>query len=68
MSDEERNSIADNQRSPATEAADEAASGPPAINPADEQRPEPAGTAEAAEAKLGPDGKPVVPPSRGTVH
>ncbi len=68
MSDEERKSIADNQRSPAAEAADEVTTGPPATNPEDEQRPEPPGTAEAVEPNFGPDGEPVIPTSRGSVH
>jgi len=65
VGEQEPESIADKQRSPASEAADEVETGPPAINPEDEQRPEPPGTAEAAEPKTGPDGKPVVPPSHG---
>jgi hypothetical protein len=68
MSNEERKSIAENQRSPATDAADEVTTGPPATNPEDEQRSEPPGTAEGAEPKIGPDGKPVISPSRGAVH
>ena len=67
MNEQEPKSIADNERSPAAEAADEVDIGPSATNPEDEQRPEPPGTAEGS-AKLGPDGKPVVPPSRGTSH
>lgn len=68
MSDQEHESIADKQRSPATEAADDVEIGPSGTNPEDEQRPEPPGTAEGSDAKTGPDGKPVVPPSRGTTH
>ncbi len=68
MAEQESNSIADNQRSPATQAAEEVEIGPAATNPEDEQRPEPPGTAEAAEPKTGPQGKPIVPPSRGTSH
>lgn len=68
MSDQEQESIADKQRSPATDAADEVEIGPSGTNPEDEQRPEPPGTAEGSDAKTGPDGKPVVPPSRGTTH
>ncbi len=67
MTEQEPNSIADNQRSPATEAAEEVDIGPPGTNPEDEQRPEPPGTAEGS-AKTGPDGEPIVPPSRGTSH
>jgi len=68
MSEEESRSIADSQRSPASEAADAVESGPAGTNPEDEQRPEPGGTAEAVEPKTGPDEKPIVPPSRGTTH
>jgi hypothetical protein len=68
MSDEKPRTIADSERSPASEAADQVEIGPPGTNPDDEQRPEPGGTAEAVEPKTGPDGKPIVPPSRGTVH
>ena len=64
----EEESIADNERSPATEAADEVEFGPAATNEEDEQRPEPAGTAEATEPKEGPEGEPSMPPSRGTRH
>jgi hypothetical protein len=67
MSEQEQKSIADQQRSPAAEAAEEVEIGPSATNPEDEQRPEPPGTAEG-ETKTGPDGKPIVPPSRGTTH
>ena len=68
MSDEQRKSIADDQRSPASEAAEEVEIGPATTNPEDEGRTEPPGTAEGSEPKTGPDGKPVVPPSRGTSH
>jgi hypothetical protein len=68
MTEHEHESIADKQRSPASEAAEEVEIGPSATNPEDEQRPEPPGTAEGPETKTGPDGKPVVPPSRGTLH
>ena len=65
MSTEERPSIADNERSPASEAADEVPFGPSATNP-DDERPEPPGTAEAAEPKTDTEGQPSVPPSRQT--
>jgi hypothetical protein len=68
MSEHEPGSIADHQRSPASQAADEVSTGPPGTNPEDEQRPEPPGTAEAADSKTGPDDTPVTPPSRGTTH
>jgi hypothetical protein len=68
MSEQEPQSIADKQRSPASEAAEEAEIGPSATNPEDEQRPEPPGTSDGPDAKTGPDGKPIVPPSRGTSH
>lgn len=68
MSESESRSIADNERSPATDAADEVEFGPSGTNDEDERRPEPPGTSEASEPKTGPDGKPVVPPSRGAVH
>jgi hypothetical protein len=67
MGDEKSRSIADNQRSPAADKADEVEAGPPATNPDDERRPEPPGTAEGSD-KTDPDGKPVVPPSRGVTH
>jgi hypothetical protein len=63
---EERGSIADDERSPASEAADEVEFGPAGTNPEDEQRPEPPGAAEAQEPKGGPEGKPSVPPSRAS--
>jgi hypothetical protein len=66
MTDKDRPSIADHQRSPASDAADEVEFGPDGVNEQDEERPEPPGTAEATEPKTGPDGRPVVPPSRGT--
>jgi hypothetical protein len=65
MGDEER-SIADNERSPASEAADEVQFGPQGTNPEDEGRPDPHGTAEAERPKTGPDGEPSVPPSRAS--
>jgi hypothetical protein len=67
MSEDESKSIADSQRSPATEKADEVEIGPPGTNPEDERQPEPPGTAEGGD-KTGPDGKPIVPPSRGVSH
>ena len=63
MSNEEH-SIADDERSPASEAADEVEFGPAATNAEDEERPEPSGTAEATDPKTGPEGGPSVPPSR----
>jgi hypothetical protein len=68
MTEQGQKSIADSERSPASEAADAVESGPSGVDPKDEQRPEPPGTAEGGESKTGPDGKPVVPPSRGTTH
>jgi hypothetical protein len=68
MSEPERKSIADAQRSPASEAADEVEIGPSSTNPEDQERREPRGMAEGSEEKTGPDGKPIVPPSRGTSH
>jgi hypothetical protein len=68
VTEQESKSIADSERSPASEAADAVETGPPAINPEDEQRPEPPGTADAAHSKTGPDDQPNVPPSRGTRH
>lgn len=68
MSEQEPRSIADSERSPASEAADAVETGPPAVNPEDEERPEPRGTGEAVDTKTDPDGNPIVPPSRGTVH
>jgi hypothetical protein len=62
MSEQESRSIADSERSPASEAADTVETGPPGTDPEDEQRPEPPGTAEGA------DEKGTVPPSRGTRH
>ena len=68
MSDEEHKSIAESERSPASEAADNVDLGPPGTNPEDEERQEPEGTSGSDERKTGPDGKPIVPPSRGTTH
>lgn len=68
MTDEKHESIADSQRSPSTEAADKVGIGPSGTNPEDEERPEPAGTSESEKSKVGADGEPVVPPSRGTTH
>lgn len=67
MGEQESKSIADSQRSPAAEKADEVEIGPSATNPEDERQPEPPGTAEGA-GKTGPGGKPIVPPSRGVSH
>ena len=64
MEEQERRSIADDERSPATEAADEVDFGPAGTSEEDEQRQEPPGTAEAVEPKTGPEGEPSVPPSR----
>lgn len=68
MSDKEHKSIADSERSPASEAADDVEFGPPGTHPEDEERQEPEGTSGSDTPKTGPDGKPVVPPSRGTTH
>jgi hypothetical protein len=68
MTEQEQRSIADSERSPASEAADAVETGPSGVDPEDEQRPEPPGTGEGEGSKTGPDGKPVVPPSRGTTH
>jgi hypothetical protein len=68
MGEQEPKSIADEQRSPASEAADEVEIGPSATNPEDEQRPARSGAASESDEKIGPDGKPIVPPSRGTLH
>ena len=68
MDDKQRESIAEKQRSPASEAAEEVEIGPSATNREDEARPEPPGTAEGSQPKTGPDGKPIIPPSRGTSH
>jgi hypothetical protein len=62
--EEQEHTIADDERSPATEAADEVEFGPAATNAEDEERPEPPGTAEATQPKVGPEGEPSVPPSR----
>ena len=64
MTDDERRTIADDERSPAADAADEVPFAPPAVDPESEKRPEPPGTAEAVNPKTGPDDEPVVPPSR----
>ncbi|MEZ5123041.1 MAG: hypothetical protein R2736_15935 [Solirubrobacterales bacterium] len=64
MSEHDRPSIADDQRSPASEAADDVEFGPSGVTEADEERPEPTGAAKATAPKTGPDGKPVVAPSR----
>ena len=62
--EKEEHSIADDERSPASEAADDVEFGPAGMNEQDEERPEPPGTAEATEPKVGPEGEPSVPPSR----
>lgn len=66
MSEDERRSIADEERSPSSEAADEVPFGPPGTDPEDEHRGEPEGTSEATEPKTDSEGNPVVPPSRRT--
>jgi hypothetical protein len=63
MEDHEH-TIADDERSPVSEAADEVEFGPAGTNAEDEERAEPEGTAEATEPKVGPEGEPSVPPSR----
>jgi hypothetical protein len=63
---EQRRDIADNERSPASEAADEVPFGPSGTNPEDEERPEPKGTSEAVEPKTDSEDQPIVPPSRQT--
>jgi glutathione S-transferase len=68
VTERDSKSIADSERSPASEAADEVEIGPDATNPEDEQRPEPPGTAESAGSKTGPDDQPSVSPARGTRH
>lgn len=68
MTEQDSKSIADSERSPASEAADAVETGPPAINPEDEQRSEPPGTSEAAGSNTGPDDQPSVSPARGTRH
>jgi hypothetical protein len=65
MGDEKRETIADHERSPASDAADDVDIGPPAVNEQDE-REEPEGSSEAMEPKTDRDGKPIVPPSRGS--
>jgi hypothetical protein len=64
MEDEKRR-IADDERSPASEAADEVDIGPPATNERDE-RAEREGSSEAMEPKTDSEGKPIVPPSRSS--
>ncbi len=66
MTEEQRRSIADDERSPASEAADEVPFGPPGTDPEDEQRQEPEGTSKATEPKTDSEGEPIVPPSRQT--
>jgi hypothetical protein len=68
VSDHEDKSIAESERSPSSEAADKVDVGPPGTNPEDEERPEPGGTSGSQKEKAGPEGKPIVPPSRGTTH
>lgn len=64
--EEQRRSIADDERSPASEAADAVPFGPSGTNAEDEQRQEPQGTSEATEPKTDSEGNPIVPPSRQT--
>jgi hypothetical protein len=68
VSDQEHKSIAESERSPASQAADDVNVGPPGTNPEDEERQEPEGTSGSDKQKAGPDSKPIVPPSRGTTH
>lgn len=61
MSTDEERTIADNQRSPAGDAADQVDIGPSAVNEQDERKPEPEGTAEVPEKA---EGDPTVAPAR----
>jgi hypothetical protein len=63
MGDEKRPTIADHERSPASDAAEDVEFAPPPVSDADEQE-EPRGTAEATEPKTDAEGGPNVPPSR----
>lgn len=66
MSDEQKKpTIAENERSPASEAAEKVPFGAQPHPPEDESE-EPAGTAETPEPKTDADGRPIVPPSRQT--
>jgi hypothetical protein len=63
MGDEKRATIAENEGSPARDAAAEVDFGPEPVSDADKQE-EPEGTAEATEPKTDTEGNPIVPPSR----
>lgn len=64
MNDEHRPTIAENEKSPASEAADNVPFGPDGTKPEDERKPEPKGTADGTEPPGDEEGKPVVPPAR----
>jgi hypothetical protein len=63
VSDERKPTIADDERSPASEAADQVPFGPDATKPEDERKPEPGGTAEKPSTAAEED-EHTVPPAR----
>lgn len=63
MSDKRKPSIADDERSPVSEAADQVPFGPSGTKPQDKEKPEPAGTADKPRGAEGDD-EPTVPPAR----
>jgi hypothetical protein len=65
VSDEREPTIADNERSPASEAADRVPFGPSGTKPEDEHEAEPKGTAEQPDGAAGQSDDNTVPPARG---
>jgi hypothetical protein len=61
VSTDEDPTIADNERSPAADAADQVEFGPEALNEQDQRKPEPEGTADLPEKA---EGDPTVAPAR----
>lgn len=64
MSDERKPKIADDERSPASEAADQVPFGPSGTKPEDEREAEPEGTADKPPGIKGQEDEPTVPPAR----
>lgn len=64
MSEERKPSIADDERSPVSEAADQVPFGPSGTKPQDEREPEPEGAADKPRASEGREDEPTVPPAR----
>lgn len=64
VSDERKPTIADKERSPVSEAADEVPFGPSGTKPEDERESEPAGTADKPRKAEGQEDEPTIPPAR----